>query len=316
MIVCIQGDALNTLEPTRDSSLFIAAELIKLGCHIFYYEPQNLYVNNNSYIASGAFINVQHYDGLSNYSILESTMMDLGTAGAILIRQDPPYNMQYITNTYLLENLLDKVFITNNPKGIRNMPEKLSALALTQKLGAFLPDTIIASALNQNILQFTKKYRKIVVKPLYGFGGHDIISLDDNAHTSKMLEDQFQKHGQLVIQQFLPQIHKGDKRIMLINGEPKAAIIRVPKPGEFRANLGLGGTAEPTDITQHERNICNILKPLLLQNEILFAAIDMIGEYLIEVNVTSPTGLIAVNRLYNLNLAKELAEIILLNIGK
>ena len=295
-IVAIQGNKLSKLNPTTDTSIFLAKEAQKIGLKLFYYEPQNLSIVKNKVIAKGNFI--KFTDNKKFYKILNNKLLDLSTVKYILIRQDPPFNLEYITTTYILDNL-NKVKIINNPSAIRNISEKL----YSAKFMKYLPKTIFSSDIKQ-IKKFLKLNKKIIIKPIHGYGGNNIKLLNGKLN-KKEIVNYLNKHGHIMCQKFLPLIKFGDKRVFIINGKVVGAISRVPKKGSFLSNLSKGASAKLIKLTKNELSISKIVAKDLKQNNIYFAGIDFIsGKLNGDINVTSPTGLKTFFDLSGINLAK------------
>ena len=295
-IVAIQGNKLSKLNPTTDTSIFLAKEAQKIGLKLFYYEPQNLSIIKNKVIAKGNFI--KFTDNKKFYEILDNKLLDLSTVKYILIRQDPPFNLEYITTTYILDNL-NKVKIINNPSAIRNISEKL----YSTKFMKYLPKTIFSSDIKQ-IKKFLKLNKKIIIKPIHGYGGNNIKLLNGKLN-KKEIVNYLNKHGHIMCQKFLPLIKFGDKRVFIINGKVVGAISRVPKKGSFLSNLSKGASAKLIKLTNKELSISKIVAKDLKQNNIYFAGIDFIsGKLNGDINVTSPTGLKTFFDLSGINLAK------------
>ena len=295
-IVAIQGNKLSKLNPTTDTSIFLAKEAQKIGLKLFYYEPQNLSIVKNKVIAKGNFI--KFTDNKKFYEILDNKLLDLSTVKYILIRQDPPFNLEYITTTYILDNL-NKVKIINNPSAIRNISEKL----YSTKFMKYLPRTIFSSDIKQ-IKKFLKLNKKIIIKPIHGHGGNNIKLLNGKLN-KKEIVNYLNKHGHIMCQKFLPLIKFGDKRVFIINGQVVGAISRVPKKGSFLSNLSKGAFAKLIKLTKNELSISKIVAKDLKQNNIYFAGIDFIsGKLNGDINVTSPTGLKTFFDLSGINLAK------------
>ena len=295
-IVAIQGNKLSKLNPTTDTSIFLAKEAQKIGLKLFYYEPQNLSIVKNKVIAKGNFI--KFTDNKKFYEILDNKLLDLSTVKYILIRQDPPFNLEYITTTYILDNL-NKVKIINNPSAIRNISEKL----YSTKFMKYLPKTIFSSDIKQ-IKKFLKLNKKIIIKPIHGYGGNNIKLLNGKLN-KKEIVNYLNKHGHIMCQKFLPLIKFGDKRVFIINGKVVGAISRVPKKGSFLSNLSKGASAKLIKLTNKELSISKIVAKDLKQNNIYFAGIDFIsGKLNGDINVTSPTGLKTFFDLSGINLAK------------
>tara|TARA_B100000745_G_scaffold132639_1_gene86590 strand:+ start:352 stop:1272 length:921 start_codon:yes stop_codon:yes gene_type:complete len=295
-IVAIQGNKLSKLNPKTDTSIFLAKEAQKIGLKLFYYEPQNLSIVKNKVIAKGNFI--KFTDNKKFYEILDNKLLDLSTVKYILIRQDPPFNLEYITTTYILDNL-NKVKIINNPSAIRNISEKL----YSTKFMKYLPKTIFSSDIKQ-IKKFLKLNKKIIIKPIHGYSGNNIKLLNGKLN-KKEIVNYLNKHGHIMCQKFLPLIKFGDKRVFIINGKVVGAISRVPKKGSFLSNLSKGASAKLIKLTNKELSISKIVAKDLKQNNIYFAGIDFIsGKLNGDINVTSPTGLKTFFDLSGINLAK------------
>jgi len=295
-IVAIQGNKLSKLNPTTDTSIFLAKEAQKIGLKLFYYEPQNLSIVKNKVIAKGNFI--KFTDNKKFYKILDNKLLDLSTVKYILIRQDPPFNLEYITTTYILDNL-NKVKIINNPSAIRNISEKL----YSTKFMKYLPRTIFSSDIKQ-IKKFLKLNKKIIIKPIHGYSGNNIKLLNGKLN-KKEIVNYLNKHGHIMCQKFLPLIKFGDKRVFIINGKVVGAISRVPKKGSFLSNLSKGASAKLIKLTKKELSISKIVAKDLKQNNIYFAGIDFIsGKLNGDINVTSPTGLKTFFDLSGINLAE------------
>ena len=295
-IVAIQGNKLSKLNPTTDTSIFLAKEAQKIGLKLFYYEPQYLSIVNNKVIAKGNF--VKFTNNKKFYKILDNKLLDLSTVKYILIRQDPPFNLEYITTTYILDNL-NKVKIINNPSAIRNISEKL----YSTKFMKYLPRTIFSSDIKQ-IEKFLKLNKKIIIKPIHGYSGNNIKLLNGKLN-KKEIVNYLNKHGHIMCQKFLPLIKFGDKRVFIINGKVVGAISRVPKKGSFLSNLSKGASAKLIKLTKKELSISKIVAKDLKQNNIYFAGIDFIsGKLNGDINVTSPTGLKTFFDLSGINLAE------------
>ena len=295
-IVAIQGNKLSKLNLTTDTSIFLAKEAQKIGLKLFYYEPQNLSIVKNKIIAQGNFI--KFTDNKKFYKILDNKLLDLSTVKYILIRQDPPFNLEYITTTYILDNL-NKVKIINNPSAIRNISEKLYSTRFMK----YLPRTIFSSDIKQ-IKKFLKLNKKIIIKPIHGYSGNNIKLLNGKLN-KKEIVNYLNKHGHIMCQKFLPLIKFGDKRVFIINGKVVGAISRVPKKGSFLSNLSKGASAKLIKLTNKELSISKIVAKDLKKNNIYFAGIDFIsGKLNGDINVTSPTGLKTFFDLSGINLAK------------
>ncbi len=264
---------------------------------IFYYEPKNLSIINSNVIANGYFIKFSYYEK-KFFKILRRQKLNLNKCKFILIRQDPPFNLEYITSTYILDTIKNKVKIVNNPTSIRNISEKL----YSAKYQKFMPNTIFTQDINE-IKKFFKKHKKIIIKPIHGYSGNDIILL--NKLNLNLIQKFIKKHNHIMCQKYLSKISKGDKRVFLINGKIKGAISRIPKKGSFLSNLGKGAKAIKINLSKKEKEISRKIAKDLKEENIFFAGIDFIDQKLNgDINVTSPTGLKTLYDLSGLNLAK------------
>ena len=296
-IIAIQGDHPSTLNPLTDTSIFLANEIQKKKYKIFYYEPKNLSIINFKVIASGFFIKFD-YSKKKFFKILKKTKIDLANCKFLLIRQDPPFNLEYITTSYILDVIKDKVKIINNPTSIRNISEKL----FSSKYQKFMPPTIFTQNLDE-IKKFIKTHKKIILKPIHGYGGNDIRLL--SKLNLDLIKKFIKKHNYIMCQKFLPKINRGDKRVFIINGKIVGAISRIPKKGSYLSNLSKGGKAINITLTNTEKKISKILAEDLKKENIFFSGIDFIDQKLNgDINVTSPTGLKTLYDLSNKNLAK------------
>jgi glutathione synthase len=296
-IIAIQGNHLSKLNPKTDTSIFLAQEIQSKNYRIFYYEPKDLSVINSKIIANGFFIKF-NYKQKRFFKILKKQKLDLIKCKFILIRQDPPFNLEYITTTYILDKIKDRVSIINNPTSIRNISEKL----YSAKYLKFMPSTIFTKDIIE-IKKFIKKHKKIILKPIHSYSGNDIHLL--NKFDLKLIQKFIKKHGHIMCQKYLSKISNGDKRVFLINGKVTGAISRVPKKGSFLSNLSKGATAINIELTKTEKKISTILGKDLKKEKIFFAGIDFIDQKLNgDINITSPTGLKTLYDLSKINLAK------------
>ena len=234
-----------------------------------------------------------------NFGAVE--LLALSEFDVIWLRQDPPFDMGYITNTHLLDLIGQKTLIVNNPFWVRNLPEKLLVLEFPD----LIPETVISRDLEE-IKRFKNEFKDIIIKPLYGNGGAGIFRLREDDKNLTSLHELFSNMSSepLIAQAFLPDVKKGDKRIILVDGEPVGAINRVPKAGETRSNMHVGGKAEPAKLSQRDREICRSIGPILKNRGQVFVGIDVIGDYLTEINVTSPTGIQELERFDKVNIAE------------
>ena len=296
-IIAIQGDHPSKLNPLTDTSIFLAKEIQKKKYKIFYYEPKNLSIIRSKVIAKGFFVNF-NYKKKIFYKIIKKKNLDLLKCKFILIRQDPPFNKEYISTTYILDQIKNKVKIINNPTSIRNISEKI----YSAKFQKFMPETIFTQNIDE-IKKFYKKNKKIIIKPVYGYGGNDIYFL--KRLNLEFIKRYIKKHNHIICQKYLPEISKGDKRVFLINGKIRGVISRVPKKGSFLSNMSKGAKPVNTKLTKTENSISKIIGRDLKKENIFFAGIDFIDQKLNgDINVTSPTGLKTLYDLSKINLAK------------
>jgi len=299
-IVAVQMDPLDSINPLTDTTLVLCLEAGRRNYRLFHYLPKDLIYQNGKIKASGHFF--EAYDDPKNYyQLKESAVFSLDQANYVLIRQDPPFNLAYITTTHLLELLPASTLVVNNPKGIRNAPEKL----LVTHFPDLMPPTLITSDVG-TIEAFRQEHRDIVIKPLFEYGGRGVMHVtSEDQNLNSLLELYHQLYPEpLMIQRFLPEVYQGDKRILILNGDPVSAYNRKPATGDFRSNMRVGGMPEAYDRTPRDHEICARLKPILEDYGLVFVGIDIIGQYLTEINVTSPTGIRAANRLYHTNLER------------
>jgi glutathione synthase len=282
-----QMDPIDRIDIRGDSTFAILLEARRRGHDIFYYTPQNLTLYGNRLLARGATLDV--FDRLGDhYALTEARTVDLLTLDVVLLRQDPPFDMAYITSTHLLERIHPETLVVNDPGHVRNAPEKIWVLDFLD----LMPPTLVTRAL-ADVQAFRDEYKDIILKPLYGNGGASVFRIRPDDTNLGSLVELFQTvfREPFMVQQYRPEVRKGDKRIILVDGEVAGAINRVPSEGETRSNLHVGGTARPTELTDREHEICARLGPELKKRGLLFTGIDVIGDYLTEINVTSPTGI-------------------------
>ena len=296
-IVAVQGNHPSKLNPVTDTSVFLANEVQNKGYKIFYYDPRDLSIINSKVIAMGFFIkfNITHK---KFFKILKKQKLDLSSCKFILIRQDPPFNLEYISTTYILDTIKDKVKILNNPTSIRNVSEKL----YSAKYQKFMPSTIFTQNIDE-IKNFFKIHKKVILKPIHGYSGNDIHLL--TKFNLKLIQKFIKLHDHIMCQKYLPKISKGDKRVFLINGKVCGAISRVPKKGSFLSNMSKGAMPINIKLTKKENKISKLIAKDLKKENIYFAGIDFIDQKLNgDINVTSPTGLKTLFDLSGINLAK------------
>ena len=298
--IAIQMDPLESINIKSDSTYILALEAQKRGYRLFHYLPENLIYENGRVSALGNVFKLFPNKKIF-FKKYQTQKIFLDDYDVILVRQDPPFNMSYITATYLLEKVSNKTLILNNPKSIRDNPEKLSMF----NFKSVIPPTLISKNIEQ-CFNFQKKYKKTIIKPLYGNGGEGISKLEGiNIVLKRKILKLINKYKQpIVMQKYLSEIKEGDRRIILMDGEYVGSVARIPKKGSVTANFHTGGTAKKVGLIRRDKKICNILKPFLKKNKLFFTGIDIIGNYLTEINVTSPTGIQEINRLNGARLEK------------
>ena len=296
-IVAIQGNHPSKLNPITDTSVFLANEIQNKGYKIFYYDPKDLSIINTKVIAKGFFIKF-NYTQKKFFKILKKQYLDLTNCKFILIRQDPPFNLEYISTTYILDTIKNRVKIINNPTAIRNVSEKLYSVRYQK----FMPSTIFTQNIEE-VKKFFRLHKKIILKPIHSYSGNDIHLL--TKFNLKLIQKFIKQHDHIMCQKYLPKISRGDKRVFLINGKICGAISRVPKKGSFLSNMSKGATPINIQLTKFEINVSNIIARDLKKENIFFAGIDFIDQQLNgDINVTSPTGLKTLFDLSKINLAK------------
>ena len=296
-IVAIQGNHPSKLNPVSDTSIFLASEAQNRNYKIFYYEPKDLSIINSKVIATGFFVKF-NYTQNKFFKILKKCSLELTKSKFILIRQDPPFNLEYISTTYILDTIKHKVKILNNPTSIRNVSEKL----YSAKYQKYMPDTIFSRNINE-IKKFFKKNKKVILKPIHSYSGNDIHLL--KKFNSKLINSFIKKHDHIMLQKFLPKISKGDKRVFIINGKVCGAISRIPKKGSILSNMSKGAKPVNIKLSLNENKISRLIAKDLKKDNIFFAGIDFIDQKLNgDINVTSPTGLKTLFDLSGINLAK------------
>jgi glutathione synthase len=286
-------DPLAGININTDSTFVLMLEAQKRGFALLYFTPQDLFLHNGQVRATVRPVTVRRRQG-DHFTLGDANVLDLASLDILLMRQDPPFDMGYITATYLLERLTDRVLIVNNPAEVRSAPEKL----LVTQFPQFCPPTLVSRdpAL---FAAFHAEHEDIVIKPLYSCGGEGVFRLTPNApNLGVIVELYLEKFREpFIAQRYIPEVKAGDKRIILCDGTPIGAVLRAPKDGEHRANFHAGGTAIKTTLTPRETEICATIGPELRRRGLLFVGIDVIGPYLTEINVTSPTGLQEINTL-------------------
>tara|TARA_B100000214_G_C23896640_1_gene594434 strand:- start:106 stop:1032 length:927 start_codon:yes stop_codon:yes gene_type:complete len=297
-VIAIQSDNLKQINPLTDTSLQLAFEAQKRGYKIFWYEPINLRFINSKLIVYGSLVKLYEKNN-HFYKIIKNKEFNISKASFILIRQNPPFNMNYINSTYFLDNI-DPKKVINKPSAIRNVSEKF----YSSKFLKFMPPTIFTNNIN-DIYKYYKKFKKIVLKPLDGYAGNNILFLTKKFSRMDVLK-YLKKHNHIMVQKYLNKVKYGDKRVFIIKGKVKGAIKRVPKKGSNLSNISQGGTAYKTNLSRKEMKISSLIGKHLIKDNIFFAGIDLINGFLIgDINVTSPTGLTQYKNLTGKNLAKD-----------
>jgi glutathione synthase len=297
--IAVQMDPMHGIEISGDSTFALMLEAQARGHDLWHYEVRHMWLDGARLKARVQPVTVQAVAG-DHYEFGAETTVDLQEMDVVLMRQDPPFDMAYITATHLLEHVHPKTLVVNNPAAVRNAPEKL----LVTHFPELMPPTLIAWDRGA-IREFRARHGDIIVKPLFGNGGIGVFRIKPDDENLGSLLDMFfaASREPLMVQRYEPAVRLGDKRIILIDGEPAGAINRVPAEGDSRSNMHAGGRPEPTTLTPREQEICMAIGPTLKKEGLLFTGIDVIGDYLTEINVTSPTGLQQIARFDGINLA-------------
>ncbi|MCK5777482.1 MAG: glutathione synthase [Rhodospirillales bacterium] len=293
LTVAIQMDHVSTIDIKGDSTFVMALEAQKRGYKLLHYVPGKLSMSRGHIIAEAEPMELRREQG-NHFTLGETRTIDLATdVDVVLMRQDPPFDMAYITATHLLEHVHPKTLVVNDPREVRNAPEKLFVTHFSE----FMPPTLISSDRDQ-IMAFRKEHKDIIIKPLYGNGGAGVFHIKPDDENLNALLEMFTMlyREPIIAQAYLKDVRAGDKRIILIDGEIAGATNRVPADGEARSNMHVGGKAVKSEITDRERDICAAIGPELKNRGMIFVGIDVIGGYMTEINVTSPTGLQEINR--------------------
>jgi glutathione synthase len=290
--VAIQMDPMESINVAADSTFVLALEAQARGHTLLHYLPRDLSLTDGKLTARARPLSVRR--DAPHFELGPARILDLAAVDLVLMRQDPPFDMAYITATHLLEHVSRRVLVVNDPAGVRNAPEKLFAAHFM----GLMPPTLITSD-PAAIAEFRRRHGEIILKPIFGNGGAGVFHLrpeDDNLNALLEMFTRLYREP-IIVQRYLPEIRQGDKRIILVEGEPLGAVLRVPQSGEARANLHVGGQAKQAALTKRDREICAAIGPTLRAQGLLFVGIDVIGDYLTEINVTSPTGIQEINRL-------------------
>ena len=306
MKIAFQMDPIGPIDINADSTFRLAEEAQARGHELFYYTPDKLAYDQGRVTARGWPLTVQRVAG-DHFALGEEQTVDLSEFDVVWLRQDPPFDMFYITTTHILDRLMPDTLVVNDPFWVRNYPEKLLILDFPD----LMPPTAIARDI-ETIKAFRAQHGDVIVKPLYGNGGAGVFHLPPEDRNLNSLHEMFTGFSRepLIVQKFLPEIKLGDKRVILVDGEPVGAINRVPAKGETRSNMHVGGRPEKIELSARDREICERIGPLLREKGQVFVGIDVIGQYLTEINVTSPTGIQELERFDGVNIAGKIWDAI------
>jgi len=306
LAVAIQMDPIEGIDIEADSTFALAIEAERRGHGLFHYLPQDLTFRHGRVLAKAHPMKVRREKG-NHFTFGDKQSIDLAAVDVVLMRQDPPFDMAYITATHLLEHLTKTTLIVNDPVEVRNAPEKL----FVTNFAKLMPPTLITSD-RQEILMFRKEYGDIVLKPLFGNGGRGVLHIsqeDENLNALLELFTELYKEP-IVVQRYLPEVRNGDKRIILVEGKAVGAINRIPPPGEARSNLHVGGKAKRATLNAHDHLICESIGESLRERGLIFVGIDVIGKCITEINVTSPTGILEIDRFDNISVGEKIWDAI------
>ncbi len=304
--VAVQMDPIASINIDADSTFALMLEAQARGHQLWHYHVRDLALAGGRLLAQAEPVTVERKHG-AHYAFGPREELDLSTMDVVLMRQDPPFDMAYITATHLLEHIHPKTLVVNDPASVRNAPEKLFVLQFTD----LMPETLVTASRAQ-ILAFREKHEDIIVKPLFGNGGAGVFHIKPGDSNLNSLIEMFTERSRepLMVQRYVPEVRKGDKRIILVDGVAMGAINRVPAAGEARSNMHVGGRPEKTTLTERERHICERIGPELKKRGMIFVGIDVIGDYLTEINVTSPTGLQEIARFDGVHLERAIWDAI------
>jgi glutathione synthase len=302
LAVAIQMDHVSTIDIDGDSTFVLGMEAERRGHTLWHYTPPDLVFKDRKVMARAQPMKLRREKG-NHFTLGAAEMIDLSTLDVVLLRQDPPFDMSYITTTHLLEHVHPKTLVVNDPASVRNAPEKL----FVTHFDKVMPPTLITSDARA-IKAFRDEHKDIILKPLFGNGGAGVFRVrPDDENFNSLLEMFSQKSREPVIaQRYLPEVRQGDKRIILIDGKPAGVINRVPAAGEARSNMHVGGVAVKSTMSKRDQEICDIIGPDLARLGLIFVGIDVIGDYLTEINVTSPTGLQQIGRFDGVSLEAQI----------
>jgi glutathione synthase len=306
LAVAIQMDPVESVNIDADSSFVLGLEAERRGHALFHYLPRDLYFREGRVFATVRPMRLRRERG-NHASLGAPEALDLAGLDVILMRQDPPFDMAYITATHLLEHVHPRTLVVNDPVHVRNAPEKL----FVTHFEGLMPATLISSDPHQ-IRAFREQHKDIIMKPLFGNGGAGVFHVAPEDENLNALIEMFTRlfREPVIVQRYLPEVRQGDKRIILVDGVPAGAINRVPPAGEARANMHAGAEPRPAKLSNREREICAAIGPALKERGLIFVGIDVIGDYLTEINVTSPTGIQEINRFDHVTLERDIWDAI------
>ncbi len=310
--VAIQMDPIESVNIEGDSSFVMGLSAEARGHKLWHYHPRQLSLRDGKAIARARPMTLRRVKG-DHFTLGDEEAIELSNMDVVLMRQDPPFDMAYITATHILETVHPKTLVVNDPVSVRNAPEKL----FVTHFPTLMPPTLI-TADRREVLAFREQHKDIIDKPLFGNGGAGVFHIapgDENLNSLLELFTQLYREP-IIVQRYVPEVRQGDKRIILIDGEPVGAINRVPAQGEARSNMHVGGRAEQAGLTPRDREICAAIGPALRQRGMIFVGIDVIGDYMTEINVTSPTGLQEINRFDRVALEDRIWDAIEMRLGR
>ena len=299
--IALQMDPLEKLNLKGDTTFILGHEALKRGYEVYFYSVNDLTYKNGFVYANTKILDLAFRNGNEKFFYGKEKVLKLSYFDVVLMRQDPPFNMSYITATHLLEKVLSQTLVLNNPFHVRNAPEKI----FVTEFSKFMPKTIISRD-PYEIIKFRKENKNIIIKPLYGNGGEGVFYIRENDTNFNVILESFLKSNeeQFITQSYIPEVKRGDKRIILIDGEVVGAINRIPARNENRSNMHVGGKPVKTSLNKNDKLICEAISPYLKNKGLFFVGIDVIGNYLTEINVTSPTGIREINQINKTKIEK------------
>lgn len=300
--VAIQMDHVSTIDIDGDSTFVLGLEAERRGYSVWHYTPADLAFRDRKVMARAQPMKLRREKG-SHYTLGAAEMLDLSTLDVVLLRQDPPFDMSYITTTHLLEHIHPRTLVVNDPASVRNAPEKL----FVTHFDNVMPPTLITADVRA-LRAFREEHKDIILKPLFGNGGAGVFRVKPDDENFNSLMEMFSQRSRepVIAQRYLPEVRQGDKRIILIDGKPAGVVNRVPAVGEARSNMHVGGVAMKSSLSKRDAEICEIIGPELARRGLIFVGIDVIGDYLTEINVTSPTGLQQIDRFDGVSLEAQI----------